>query len=117
MCENRLVDQICKFLDDLMNVIPEDNDIKMFRVFLETIDHKLVFDNFQQFVYPHKKQIEERNEAFFLENDYLFGPIAAQYFTKFKYVWVDLTPEDKDSIWKWFKSFTNICMLNEKKRV
>jgi hypothetical protein len=116
MCEERLRANILKFLDDIITVVPDDMELKIYRSLLESVPSKLVFDNFMECVYPYKDQIVRKDERFFLESDgFLFGPVAATRYGKFSDMWRKrLDEEEKKTVWKWFNFLVLLCESHKK---
>lgn len=100
-----------QFIDELLEIFPEETDLIIIRVFFEDqVPVALVADNFISHVLPHKEIITKRNENFFLENNHMFGMLDGGKVMHFKKLWTSerLDKDDKDAIWKWFDTF---CIL------
>ena len=101
-----LKEQVLNLLDDLLEILPNESDILLVRLFFENnADPYFIMQGFLKWVYPWKKFILERNEKFFAEADHIFGPIPPEKLKKFKQVYHDgktLSEDDKKVIWDYF---------------
>ena len=98
---------ISTFLSDLKKTLPNEKKIKVVSSQVETLillTPKKIFKICVKFVYPHKEQILNKNEQFFLEQklnvqkDYLSEAL------ELKTLWTTkLSPQNKEVIWKYFK--------------
>ena len=100
------------FMDDCILVFPEENDFKQFKrgaQFLKKFNPKKIPTIFKGYVKIYRSQIDNREESFFLENEYddldevkddneLIDMIA-----KIKKYWVGMSTENKDKIWKYLE--------------
>jgi hypothetical protein len=116
MCDQKLAKLICKFLDDIILVVPQETDLIVLRSFMSSAPPGVILENFMNYVYPLKSKIQGRDESFFLKND-VFGPVAAGQVTHFRQLWKSgvFTEEDKQSIWRWFDAFLVVCDRMNKK--
>jgi hypothetical protein len=105
---------IIGFLDELMKILPEEKNIKVFKSQLSTVeflDEKKIIKSFIQYGYPYKKQILEKDESFFLkegnvkiEGDYMSEAL------QLKRLWqTKLSDDNKEVVWKYFKVLVLIC--------
>ena len=98
---------ISTFLSDLKKTLPNEKKIKVVSSQVETLillTPKKIFKSCVKFIYPHKEQILNKNEQFFLEQklnvqkDYLSEAL------ELKTLWTTkLSPQNKEVIWKYFK--------------
>ena len=122
--------KIIEFLNDLIKIFPGDTEFKMYKNAVNLIkmaDEKKPLQLYNTFVTEEYKQnIEERNEAFFLEHDYneilnseiiknsdfvqkeLDGNVNNKIVNKLKGYWGELTDENKEFIWSYFSLFLKI---------
>lgn len=107
---NQLHAQSLNLLDDLITICPNEGDILLVRLFFEQVDPQVLMDGFIKWVYPWKNYILEHNEAYFEENDHIFGPLPADKVSYFKEKYQDGTfqKEDKESIWSYFEVFIKL---------
>ena len=107
---NQLHAQSLNLLDDLITICPNEGDILLVRLFFEQVDPQVLMDGFIKWVYPWKGYILEHNEAYFEENDHIFGPLPADKVAYFKEKYQDGTfqKEDKESIWSYFEVFIKL---------
>lgn len=108
MSSERFHQQLEHFLVALKKILPEEKSISIFQVQLSTarmLSDKLVIESFKKYVCPHKKEIMEEDEHFFLKDgnvdvheDYLSESIHMKELWKSK-----LSEENKKVVWKYFK--------------
>ena len=108
-----------ELLSDLIVVFPDDKDFKLFKNSIRLITLADVKKPLQMFKLSltdeYKKNIEERNTDFFLNNDYrdvLNNDIIKQsmndddvnkkLINKLKGYWKDLNDNNRDTIWNYF---------------
>lgn len=98
---------IINFIDDCILVFPEEDDFKVFKRGLNVLikfNPKKILNIFKQYLVLYRQKIEEKNEDFFLENDY---DIVKKYndkeifdiINKIKKYWKTLNDNNKDKIW------------------
>jgi hypothetical protein len=108
-----------ELLSDLIVVFPDDKDFKLFKNSVRLITLADIKKPLQMFKLSltdeYKKNIEERNTDFFLNNDYsdvLNNDIIKQsmndddvnkkLINKLKGYWKDLNDNNRDTIWSYF---------------
>lgn len=108
-----------ELLSDLIVVFPDDKDFKLFKNSVRLITLADIKKPLQMFKLSltdeYKKNIEERNTDFFLDNDYsdvLNNDIIKQtmndddvnkkLINKLKGYWKDLNDNNRDTIWSYF---------------
>ena len=100
---------ILNFIDDCILVFPEEDDFKVFKRGLNVLikfNPKKILNIFKQYLVLYRQKIEEKNEDFFLENDY---DIVKKYndkeifdiINKIKKYWKTLNNNNKDKIWEY----------------
>lgn len=113
----QLKNQLVQFFDELIDSFPSETDFIVFRIFIkDRIPITDIMKYICSFLCPLKKQVEEKDEKFFLEHDLLFGNFEAGRVKKvnhFKNLWLskNVNEEDRITLWKWFYSF--ICIGNK----
>ena len=112
-------DTLSNFIKDLINVFPDDNDFKLFKTssnMVKLASVKKPLELFNLGLTPEFKQnIRDKNEDFFLNNDYsdvLNNDIIKQtmndddvnkkLINKLKGYWKDLNDNNRDTIWNYF---------------
>lgn len=107
----KLKKQVVNLLDDFLQIIPEDTDLLMIRIFFETsVNPNTIMEGFIQWVYPWKQQIKDRDEKYFQDNDNMFGPLPLDKVKKIRTMYNDGTfdEEDKEVIWNYFNVFIGL---------
>jgi hypothetical protein len=106
-----LLNNLKEFLDDLLETLPEEEDLHMMRIFLiDQISIDFLIEQINKYVLPHREKIKKRNEEFFLNDDGIFGKINGKKILHFKEIWKSnrLSKDNKNIIFVWFDHFTNI---------
>lgn len=107
---------IINFIDDCILVFPEEDDFKVFKRGLNVLikfNPKKILNIFKQYLVLYRQKIEEKNEDFFLENDY---DIVKKYndkeifdiIDKIKKHWRTLDNTNKTKIWDYLILLINI---------
>jgi hypothetical protein len=100
---------IIDFIDEMIAQFQEETDLILLRVYFDThLSDIELMEHFVTYVYPHKKLILEKNDAFFLdEKNEIFGPIEQTKVSHFKNLWLSKKTDKhtKETIWMWFRSF------------
>jgi len=104
----RLKTTLIDFFDELIELLPEEADLVVARIFLN--DQIPIEDIMNYIVYkliPLKEMVVEQNDKFFLENNILFEQLDENKVNHFKRIWENkvLETDDRNTIWKWFRSF------------
>ena len=106
---------ISDLIDELCQLYPSDRDIKIFREkfnMITKVNNTMVFRGFLLHVYPHKQNIMNEDEKFFLSNATDLVKDAADkddnvsitQALNIKKLWEsNMTPETKSAVWKYFK--------------
>ena len=113
--------QLSTFIDELILLCPEDNDFKVFKnafLLLKRSNPRQISVFFTRYICNFKKKILERDETFFLDNDYetVTKDIESTQenilmtINKLKNYWKDLSETNKDNIWKYL---SNLIKLND----
>ena|SRR3989304_8370085 len=103
--------QILNLINDLQEVFPEETDLLLINLFLDTaIDPKELIDGFEVWVYPWKPQIVKRDDKFFKENDHCFGPLPKNKVDKIRNMWFNgsFDESDKNTLWNYFEIYIKI---------
>jgi len=106
---------ISNLIDELCELYPTDRDIKIFREkfnMITKVNNTMVFRGFLLHVYPHKQNIMNEDEKFFLSNatDLVKGAadkddnVSITQALNIKKLWEsNMTAETKSALWKYFK--------------
>lgn len=110
---------IMQFIDDLIDIFPQESDLIIIRVFFEDqVPVATIADSFVQHVLPHKDMIIKRNDKFFLEENNIFGMLDTGKVLHFKRLWTSslLDKEDRATIWTYFDTFITLIEAYKKSR-
>ena len=110
-------DNVIKFLMALIEILPKEGDIILLRVMFETqIPVETAMQIFSSRILPFADMVRNKDERFFLECTDLFAGLQREKVSYFKDLWLseELTAEDKEQLWKWFRLFLNLAIQYEK---
>jgi hypothetical protein len=104
-------ENILNFLDALIEKFNKESDFIMLRILFEQVDMKDTMKIFATRILPYVDMIKNKDEKFFLNCDSLFEGISTNKISHFKNIWTspDLTEDDKDQLWRWFRFFGNLA--------
>ena len=109
--------QIINFLDELIQQFPNEHEFIIIRVFVkDQIPLADVLGRFIKMCLPFQEQIDNRDEAFFLESDLISNAlggsaIGTEVMNKLKGLWRsnNLDNDDREMIWTWMSLFFQIA--------
>lgn len=112
-------DTIEEFLDDIIRVFPEDDDMQLYKFGLKGMriaSPKTVCQEYYQGVtIPYYDKISSKDEKFFMEHDFTEVkndvPDGVRILNKTLNYWKELSSEDKEAVWKYLKV---LCVLSKK---
>jgi hypothetical protein len=111
------VAQIYTFSKELCDMYPEDLDIRMAKNAIKAVKNihpKVIYETFNEHIYPYRDQILNREESFFLDMDYsqfkakptdLDVPLVMNL----KKYWTSLSEETKNNMWLYFAVLIKLC--------
>ena len=112
---------IFKFTDDLIETFPEENDFKVYRrafSILKSANAKKMCVIFRNYSQIYREKILNKDETFFLDNDYSEIKEAnedentvEQVINKLKSYWGELSAENKEKIWKYLETLIKLSDL------
>lgn len=98
------------FLDELIEQFDQEGDLIVLRFFLsEQIPLETIMLQFNNYVYPVRDMIKNRDEKFFLERDNIFGSSPKDKVIHFKELYLKMAKDDRATLWIWFDTFIKIC--------
>lgn len=98
------------FIDELVEQYPKEGDLIVIRFFLsEQTPIESLIEQFISRVLPHRDKIAKRNEAFFIENDNIFGASPKDKVIHFKKLYMTMNGDDRKTLWAWFDSFVSLA--------
>lgn len=116
--KHTLLQQIDNFMDEFLKIFPKKGEIQLFVEkynLLRSANSNMVIEYFIKYIYPHKKQIMDKDDQFFLVGggqEELKDNNGLKLRDLIKNLWVSETSdENKEIIWKYFKVF---ILLSEK---
>ena len=103
--------QLFNFATVLVNRFPDDKELKLGLTGVETLNkvNPKNVEIFTMYVYKYREQIMNKNEKFIVETDFisdnpdLNSNGASDIMQRLKLNWSELTPDDKENIWKYLK--------------
>ena len=113
---------LINFIDDCILVFPEDRDFKVYKAsikILVKINPKKVLTIFANNTKLYKEQILEKNEDFFLKNDYsevinntkktdISDDEINDIIKKIQGYWIELEKTNKEKIWDYMLLLVNL---------
>ena len=112
---------IFKFTDDLIETFPEENDFKVYRralSILKAANAKKMCAIFKNYSHIYREKILNKDESFFLENQYDEIKAANEdentvekVINKLKKYWGELSDENKLKIWKYLETMIKLADL------
>lgn len=109
------VNQLSSLGNELSDMYPYDVDIKMAKNTIDmskSVNPKMLFETFYQFVYPYKDQIMVRDENFFLNMDvsqFTGEGVNLGTVMNLKKYWSGMSPATKDCMWQYFGVLVKLC--------
>jgi len=107
-----IINQITNFIDELINTYPQNNELKLFKekyIMIKSVNSKLVLEYFIKYIYPHKENIRNENEQFFIEGggqEEIQDKNGLKFRDNMKNLWNEnMKEENKKVVWKYFKTF------------
>ena len=111
---------ILKFIDDLIDTFPEENDFKVYKrtlTLLKTANAKTMCMLFKNYSYVYREKILSNDESFFLQTDYQEIKAASDedsvcaIINKLKIYWDELSVDNKNKIWKYLSTMIKLSDL------
>ena len=119
--------QLSDLIKDLIYLYPGNKRFVVFNqklLILRQANPRLIIEKFIEFIYPFKKEILSEDDKYFTKksnddnikdiynnqeslNDQNYIPI--EYALNLKDLWLDMSQENKDSVWKYFKVLIILC--------
>jgi len=113
---------VIKFNDDLIMTFPEETDFKVYKrgiMMINSANAKKICSLYKAYMILYRKKIEEKDESFFLLNDYTEIVNNSQsegvegIIQKLKNYWAVLSSSNKEKIWEYLNSLIKLSdMIN-----
>ena len=113
---------VIKFNDDLIMTFPEENDFKVYKrgiMMINSANAKKICSLYKNYMILYRKKIEEKDESFFLENNYteIVNNTKSEgvegIIQKLKNYWNVLSSANKEKIWEYLLSLIKLSdMIN-----
>lgn len=106
-----------EFFDELIEVFPAETDIILARIMVkDVLNPEMVMNQFILDVVPHREQIKNRHEEFFLTNNFLHHLNSKGKVNHFKLLWKSnqLDDDDRKILWQWFDTFLHFAEKYQK---
>lgn len=107
-----LKQNLVQLTDDVIEICPDDLELIFARTYLMgSVDDTQLANSFVEHVLPWKTQIKDRDEAFFRDNDHIFGALPEHKVQHFKTLWFTnhFNDDDKTVIWQYFDVFVGLA--------
>jgi len=111
---------VIKFNDDLIMTFPEENDFKVYKrgiMMINSANAKKICSLYKNYMILYRKKIEEKDESFFLENNYteIVNNTKSEgvegIIQKLKNYWNVLSSANKEKIWEYLLSLIKLSDL------
>lgn len=112
---------VIKFSEDLILVFPDENDFKVYKRGIEMLNSanaKKICQLFKNYSSLYRKNIENKEEEFFLNNDYngIINNLEKKegienIINKLKCCWGELSDSNKEKIWEYLNSLLKLSDL------
>lgn len=105
-------ENIIIFLDNLIELFPEESDIIVVRILFDTqISIEKFMKIFSSMILPAKDIIQKKDEKFFLDDPKFFDGVDQGKVIHWKRMWQSgrLEEDDKKQLWSWLDLFVNLC--------
>ena len=106
---------ILKFIEELELKYPQETDITVYKnsiILLDKTNPKLVPYYYRIYVYIYKQYIDDKNENFFLDNDFKEETGGSEWCLvrgmRLKNYWKDLSDKSKDVVWEYFSTLNKL---------
>ena len=106
---------LLNFIKELENKYPEETDISIYKnsvILLDKTNPKLISNYYKIYVYIYKDYIDEKNESFFLNNDFNEETGGSEWCfvrgMRLKKYWKDLSDKSKDAVWEYFLTLNKL---------
>lgn len=114
---NVFTTQLTNFIDDIILLWPEDNDFKVFKngvLLLKKTNPRKIVNLFKSYVSKYETFINNRDEKFFLENQYdeiEKTENILESMDKLKKYWKTLNDVNKEKVWKYFEILLKLSKM------
>lgn len=116
----KLHEQIMLLFEDLKAVVPNEKRglLLIAEQVFQFMSSKNLMNHVVSNILPHQRQINDKDEAFFLNNKQLFGKLPTSEVDYFGNLVINggLSVEEKDMIWDYFKVFITFAECYKKDR-
>ena len=106
---------LLKFIEEFELKYPEETDITVYKnsiILLDKTNPKLVPYYYKIYVYIYKQYIDDKNEDFFLDNDFKEETGGSEWCLvrgmRLKNYWKDLSDKSKDVVWEYFSTLNKL---------
>ena len=106
---------LLKFIEELELKYPEETDITVYKnsiILLDKTNPKLVPYYYKIYVYIYKQYIDDKNEDFFLDNDFKEETGGSEWCLvrgmRLKNYLKDLSDKSKDVVWEYFSTLNKL---------
>ncbi len=111
---NEFRNQLINFLDEIIEQFPTEGEFVIIRMFVkDQIPATDILGRFIRDLLPYEKQVQTRDEKFFLENTLLYtgGKISSNKINHFTTLWRSdrLDDMDRKVIWDWMDVFMRLA--------
>lgn len=114
-------DKMNEFVKDLLKLYPDDSDFQTLKTsinMLNVIDDRKLMKLFKKYVGNYTDKLLNKDETFFLNHDYNDEiseleddkvDLSNGLINKIKNYWKELSSDNKEVVWKYFKVLILLC--------
>lgn len=111
-CVTRFSNTCVEFVDAILSVLPKETQLVLIKIYIKTrISQDKLLRKFIKRIVPVKEFIVNRNEDFFMNNQYLDSLFdeSSVVSLDFRAIWSKLNSDNKNSVWDWFTVLLGIA--------
>lgn len=111
-CVSRFSNTCTEFVDALLSVLPKETQLVLIKIYIKTrISQDKLLKKFIKRIVPVKEFIVNRNEDFFMNNQYLDSLFNENSVVTldFRSIWNKLNQDNRNSVWDWFTALLSIA--------
>ena len=112
-----------QFLLELTEIFPDEKNLQTYYFSVTSINKvnpRMSLDYFKYYVMPFKSLIEERNEKYFIDEEYQenvgLSENSIVHGTRLKELWKVMSEDTKEKVWQYFENLIKIIEMEEKSK-
>lgn len=109
--QKAFIQQLLNFVTEFYQTYPELVELKKAKAQLEVIcslNHTMVINTFMKYANEYEEKISNKDETFFMNFEDIQNEDAMDIIKIIKDLWKDMTPNNKESVWKYLQVLIKI---------